>query len=52
MAMLVAFLLSAAGWLHVPALNECLLWLAVLMTLWSGADYFVRNRALFSRGLR
>ena len=52
MAMLVAFLLSAAGWLHVPALNECLLWLAVLMTLWSGADYFLRNRALFSRGRR
>lgn len=52
MLMLVALLLTACGWLNAPALNAVLLWLAVGMTLWSGADYFVRNRALFSGGFR
>ena len=52
MVMLVAYLLSAIGWLYVPALNGALLGLAMAMTLWSGADYFWRNRALFAGGLR
>ena len=52
MVMLVAYLLSAIGWLYVPALNGALLGLAMAMTLWSGADYFWKNRALFAGGLR
>ena len=52
MVMLVAYLLSAIGWLYVPALNGTLLGLAMAMTLWSGADYFWKNRALFAGGLR
>ena len=49
MAMLVAYLLSAIGWLRVPALNWTLLAVAMAMTLWSGVDYFWKNRALFRR---
>ena len=52
MAMLVAYLLSAIGWLRVPALNWTLLAVAMAMTLWSGVDYFRKNRALFAGGLR
>lgn len=52
MAMLVAYLLSAIGWLRVPALNWTLLAVAMAMTLWSGVDYFWKNRALFAGGLR
>ena len=52
MAMLVAYLLSAIGWLRVPALNWTLLAAAMAMTLWSGVDYFWKNRALFAGGLR
>lgn len=52
MAMLVVYLLAAIGWLHVPVLNWTLLALAVAMTLWSGVDYFWKNRALFAGSLR
>ena len=52
MAMLVTYLLSAIGWLRVPALNWTLLAVAMAMTLWSGVDYFWKNRALFAGGLR
>ena len=52
MAMLVAYLLSAIGWLRVPALNWTLLAVAMAMTLWSGVDYFWKNRALFAGSLR
>lgn len=52
MAMLVAYLLTAIGWLRVPVLNWALLALAMAMTLWSGVDYFWKNRALFAGGLR
>ena len=52
MAMLVAYLLTAIGWLCVPALNWALLALAMAMTLWSGVDYFWKNRALFAGSLR
>ena len=52
MAMLVAYLLTAIGWLRVPVLNWALLALAMAMTLWSGVDYFWKNRALFAGSLR
>ncbi len=46
MAMLVAYLLQAMGIGHGIA-AEVLMYAAVVMTLWSGVDYFIKNRAVF-----
>lgn len=44
MTAITAYLLQAAGWLVCPPLPDILLAAALLMTLWSGVDYFVRNK--------
>lgn len=50
MAMLVTFLLKACGVMGLQAsiLPELLMWLSVIMTLYSGADYFIKNRSVLS----
>lgn len=34
-------------WLHIP-FDDIAIWLAVLITIYSGIDYFVKNKGLFS----
>ncbi|MEG2718990.1 MAG: CDP-diacylglycerol--glycerol-3-phosphate 3-phosphatidyltransferase [Clostridia bacterium] len=49
MLTLVLYLLRGLGDFMKP-ISEICLYLAVCMTLWSGVDYFVRNRAVFALG--
>ena len=54
MVMLVTYLLAEAGLfgLRSSVLPELLLIAAMVMTLWSGVDYFVKNRAVLMDGGR
>ena len=45
MLMIVAFLLTRCG-LNLSVVPEVLMYLSLVLTVWSGADYFVRNRAV------
>ena len=49
MVMLTVYLLG--GFVALPPiLREALLLLAIALTIWSGVDYFVRNRAVLASG--
>lgn len=50
MLMLLVYLLNGCGILNMPVLAEILLWLAIIMTAWSGADYFIKNSTVFTNG--
>lgn len=50
MVMLVCFLLKASGWAWLAVPCELLMWAVVVLTLWSGADYFVKNREVLFSG--
>ena len=42
----ICLLLTPLGALHW--VQETVVWLMILVTLWSGADYFVKNRGIFN----
>lgn len=49
MLTLIIFLLDGRAYAaHGLTLGKIMVWLSVIMTLWSGVDYFVRNRQVLS----
>lgn len=47
---IIAYLLRAANIIRIPGVPEILMCLAVIMTIWSGVDYFVKNREVLLSG--
>lgn len=47
---IIAYLLTAANIIRMPVVAEILMILAVIMTIWSGVDYFVKNREVLLSG--
>ena len=50
MVTLVLYLLSSCGATLFAPVAEIMMWAAVLMTVWSGVDYFVKNREVLHDG--
>lgn len=52
MLTIVVFLLACGGVNVPPYLPEIMMWLTIALTIWSGADYFVKNRQALAGGGR
>lgn len=47
---IIAHLITAANIIRMPVVAEILMLLAAVMTIWSGVDYFVKNREVLLSG--